>query len=190
MTLQVRRRGDHRRMPWQNGGGITYEVAREPADGDFDWRISMAEVAGDGPFSALPGVDRVIALIEGEWMALTIDGKRHLLPLRHPFSFSGDSRVTCEVPGASRDLNVMTRRGRASAAVEMLQPTTPDEVQPRGAGLVALVCLNGPVHVVTGTDGATDLDAFDVVVCRDADPIMVSGAGTLAVARIWTTSRP
>jgi environmental stress-induced protein Ves len=189
MTLQVRRRSERRRMPWQNGGGITFEVAREPDDGDFDWRISMADVAGAGPFSALPGVDRVIALVEGEWMALTIDGQRHLLPPRQLLSFSGDSLVSCEVPGASRDLNVMTRRGRASAAVEMLQPTTPDEVTPCGADLVALVCLNGPVRVVTGTDAATDLDTFDSALCTGAGPISVSGGGTLAVARIWTKSR-
>jgi len=40
MTLQVRRRSERRRMPWRNGGGITFEVAREPDDGDFDWRYS------------------------------------------------------------------------------------------------------------------------------------------------------
>ena len=77
MTLLVLRRGEHRRMPWQNGGGNTYEVARAP-DGAgstaFTWRISIAEVVNDGPFSSLPGIDRIIVLIEGTQMALTMTG--------------------------------------------------------------------------------------------------------------------
>ena len=177
-------------MPWQNGAGTTLEVARAPDDdGDYVWRISMADVVQGGPFSSLPGVDRVIVLIDGDWMALTVDGKRHLLAPRHPFSFSGDSTVTCEVPGASRDLNVMTRNGRAAAAVEMLPPTTSDEVDPRGADLVALVCVNGSAHVGTGTDAA-ELGALDGALCDGSGSIAVSGAGTLAVARIWVTAQP
>lgn len=33
---------------------------------DFIWRISMARVEQPGPFSAFPGVDRVLAVLEGE----------------------------------------------------------------------------------------------------------------------------
>ena len=107
MTLLVLRRGEHRRMPWQNGGGNTYEVARAP-DGAgstaFTWRISIAEVVNDGPFSSLPGIDRMIVLIEGAQMALTIDGIRRLLPPEQPFAFSGDSPgspARCPAPPAT-----------------------------------------------------------------------------------------
>lgn len=41
--------------PWRNGGGATREVARHPqgaaADG-FEWRVSVADIGADGPFSA------------------------------------------------------------------------------------------------------------------------------------------
>jgi environmental stress-induced protein Ves len=47
-------------MPWKNGGGETTEIAVFP-DGaglsDFDWRVSMARVDGDGPFSSFPGIE-------------------------------------------------------------------------------------------------------------------------------------
>src|ERR1700753_1926912 len=118
--LEVLRSGRHRRMPWRNGGGVTYEVAASPADRgltDFDWRISIAEVQAGGPFSAFAGIDRTIILIDGEWMALTVDGRRHRFGLRDPFRFDGDGETLCEVPGPSRDLHVMTRRGRATASV-------------------------------------------------------------------------
>lgn len=64
---------DCRRMPWKNGGGTTVEIASAPGDADLDtfvWRVSVAEVARDGPFSAFPGVDRVIALVRGSGMRL------------------------------------------------------------------------------------------------------------------------
>src|ERR1700744_448158 len=114
--VQVLRREQHRRMPWGNGGGVTYEVASSPADAelaDFDWRISIAEVEAGGPFSAFPDIDRTIILIEGEWRAVAAGGRRPRLGIRDPFSFDGGSETLCEVPSRSRDLNVMTRRGRA-----------------------------------------------------------------------------
>ena len=58
----------HRRMPWKNGGGETVEIAISPADAGldgFDWRLSMATVATDGPFSVFPGIDRSLAVIRG-----------------------------------------------------------------------------------------------------------------------------
>ena len=36
----------------------------------FDWRVSVADVAADGPFSRFPGVDRVLVLIAGAGMRL------------------------------------------------------------------------------------------------------------------------
>src|SRR5665811_1616202 len=58
-------------IPWRNGGGVTREVVASGASvasggsggsdpRDFDWRISIADVSRPGPFSAFPGVDRVI----------------------------------------------------------------------------------------------------------------------------------
>ena len=47
--------------PWKNGGGLTREVAAFPANAsmaDFDWRISIADVAAAGPFSRFENVDR------------------------------------------------------------------------------------------------------------------------------------
>ncbi|HEY9239438.1 MAG TPA: HutD family protein, partial [Burkholderiaceae bacterium] len=38
---------------WKNGAGLTREIAfGGPGAADFDWRISVAEVARDAPFSA------------------------------------------------------------------------------------------------------------------------------------------
>ncbi|MBK5332899.1 MAG: HutD family protein, partial [Ilumatobacteraceae bacterium] len=44
-------------MPWANGLGSTSVVARRPDDDGWVWRISLADVVSDGPFSRLPDVD-------------------------------------------------------------------------------------------------------------------------------------
>ena len=64
---------DYRRMPWKNGLGHTMQIATHPADADlasFVWRVSVAEVTQDGPFSPFAGVDRTLVLLTGAGMKL------------------------------------------------------------------------------------------------------------------------
>lgn len=70
------------RVPWKNGGGTTAEVAVHPPGTGFDafdWRISMADVAADGPFSRFPGVDRTLVLAEGRDLVLDLEGGLRVL---------------------------------------------------------------------------------------------------------------
>ena len=73
------RRHEQRVVPWRNGGGSTRQVAIAPPDGGlgtgFAWRVSVAGVAADGPFSALPGIDRSLWLLRGAGMDLDLDGE-------------------------------------------------------------------------------------------------------------------
>jgi environmental stress-induced protein Ves len=110
--------------PWKNGSGLTRTIAVSPPGAgldDFDWRISIAEVASPAKFSFFPGVDRTILLLDGAGLILqTNDG---VVPLTEPFvayAFSGDDIVRYRlVNGATHDFNVMTRRGRARAEVNV-----------------------------------------------------------------------
>lgn len=111
-------------QPWKNGAGLTREIAFGGASStDFDWRISVAEVARDAPFSAFPGVDRCITLLRGAGMRLrALDGSiDHALttPLA-PFPFPGDVALDATlIGGACSDFNVMTRRGRYRGEVSV-----------------------------------------------------------------------
>jgi environmental stress-induced protein Ves len=114
-------------QPWKNGAGLTREVAvgSRGANADFDWRISLAEVTGDAPFSAFPGIDRCITLLRGAGMRLaSSDGSvDHRLDRRlAPFRFSGDLDLNATLfDGACSDFNVMTRRGVWSAEVSVVR---------------------------------------------------------------------
>lgn len=61
-------------MPWKNGGGTTTELAsssdQNGALDSFIWRISIANVASDGPFSKFEGYDRILTMIKGNGMQL------------------------------------------------------------------------------------------------------------------------
>lgn len=103
----------HRREPWRNGGGWTKEIARSPAAGDWEWRLSVADVGRDGPFSRFEGCDREIVLLAGQGMDLEFDdGER--VALRPPFGrhrFAGERPLSARlVEGPTIDLNLIWRR--------------------------------------------------------------------------------
>ncbi len=112
--------------PWKNGGGTTQEIVCWPQGAgldSFDWRISIAQIASNGPFSAFAGIDRVITLLSGAGVHLSSqDGSvnHQLNQALQPFAFSGDVALDCDLLGGpSQDFNVMTRRGRILANVSI-----------------------------------------------------------------------
>ena len=119
-------------MPWKNGGGVTREIACLPVGSsvqDFHWRLSIAEIAASGPFSAFAGIDRVITLLEGDGVRLhsASAGINHLLnvPLA-PFAFSGDVALDCDLLGGTcQDFNVMVRRSFGAPHVAVHTQTWP-----------------------------------------------------------------
>jgi environmental stress-induced protein Ves len=124
MTLRVLAAADRTAVPWKNGGGVTREIAAYPVGSDletFEWRVSTAVVATDGPFSVFGGVERTLAVLDGEGLNLRIGGAAPVLlhPDHDPFGFPGDVAAAATlVGGPVTDLNVMTRRGAWSARVQ------------------------------------------------------------------------
>ena len=116
--MRILRAKNHRVMPWKNGGGSTTEIAVFPSGagiGAFDWRVSMAGVAENGAFSRFPGIDRTLAVLTGEGIALSVEGRAPVRLTREvePVSFPGDVATSATlIAGPILDLNVMSRRGR------------------------------------------------------------------------------
>lgn len=126
MSARVIRESDLVRVLWKNGGGTTAEVAAFPEGSTFEtfgWRISMADVAGDGPFSQFQGIDRTLILVEGSGIVLEVEGVPYRLDPQVPkLSFAGDDRTVGRLlAGPIRDLNVMTRRNRFSHSARIIQ---------------------------------------------------------------------
>ncbi|HEX5919102.1 MAG TPA: HutD family protein [Nocardioides sp.] len=65
---------------------------------DGAWRISLAEVDRDGPFPVLAGHDRLLTVVEGRVLDLTVDGEAHVVEPQRPFAVTGDATVEAAVP--------------------------------------------------------------------------------------------
>jgi len=133
--------------------------------------LGIMRFSEPGPFSTFPSFDRAITLVEGERMDLEIDGVVHTLGLHESLSFDGASQTSCSLPGGqTRDLNVMTRAHRYSAAVAIrdLSETRPVAV----SECEVLVLLTGSAAVVRIEDhhhGATPVQqGFDELENRGA----------------------
>ena len=101
--------------PWANGGGVTRELLAWPSSEDWMVRLSVAEIAKDGPFSRLPGVQRWFAVLAGQGVKLRIDGAIHELATSSmPWQFDGAPPADCDLLGGpTRDFNLMLRQGTA-----------------------------------------------------------------------------
>lgn len=177
--------------PWKNGAGLTREIAVHPPNAEmtnFDWRISVAEVDRDAPFSAFPGVDRCIVLLEGAGMRLLPgDGGPGWTLARpyEPLQFPGDVALRGELlDGPCRDFNVMTRRGAWHAEVERLD-AAPAAAGRSDAGLV--ICAAGRWQV-----GEEVLAVGQGLVWRapiSSQPARPLAAGTLLHVRLHEVHR-
>ncbi len=114
---------DYQRKRWNNDGGWTTEIAREPladsSDG-FRWRVSIADIESDGPFSLFPGIERDLLLLAGKGIELDIDGSppARLDQRFQRIHFAGEATVQCRLlAGQTRDFNVMVARGQVSAEI-------------------------------------------------------------------------
>lgn len=181
-------------QPWKNGAGVTREIAVGPSGAGsaaFDWRISLAEVERDAPFSAFPGIARCIVLLRGAGMRLRSDGGEldHRLdqPLA-PFHFSGDTPLSATlVDGPSSDFNVMTRRSAWTAAVT----TQRSAFEPARADITLLLCSEGE-WLVEGSSSET-LNPMQALLWRAPPPrISVSprATGALLLVRLCHDRSP
>ena len=187
MIARVIRNEDLVRVPWKNGGGTTAEVAAFPEGSSFDtfgWRLSMADVASDGPFSVFPGIDRTLIVVEGEGIELDVEGVTYALAKASPkLSFSGDDVTTGRLlSGPIRDLNVMTRRGQfrhrtrfVNSGVALLAEET---------DVAFLVPLDGSFDVTLETT-IHSLQVLDTLMLEATqDLILLSGMGRAILVEV------
>ncbi|MDJ0353634.1 HutD family protein [Pseudarthrobacter sp. PH31-O2] len=197
--MEIIRYAELKAHPWPNGGGVTREVARRPSSGvpqdnaagaGWDWRVSIAEVAKAGEFSAFTGMDRVLTVIEGELLLLTVDGAELPLEKYRPFRFSGDAAAAGALPtGDIRDLNVITRRGAFKGFTSIIE-LSKKRAHPVFEGQLGIL-LQGQAAVAPGGPADAEqvtepqaLDRYDAVVGSDTASPEILGRGFLAVVSI------
>lgn len=132
----------YQKMPWKNGLGFTFEIARRSQDGvdDFDWRISMADVEHNSEFSFFKGKQRIISVLSGVGMYLYINQTKDTqikdtqinevnVSPRTIFAFDGEERVSCKlINGAIRDLNLIYQKERVHPRMQWIIGNNPETI--------------------------------------------------------------
>lgn len=133
--------------PWRNGRG----TARDLHDGG-GWTLGVATLDAAAEFSAYSGWDRTFVVADGE-VELTVEGESTRLGRGRLATFPGEAAVVAAPSaGGAHAVNVMTRRGIATAAVHVEQVDGPTPAA------TALVLLDGTIH--TGGQDLAPLDAL------------------------------
>ncbi|MEV8000772.1 HutD/Ves family protein [Pseudarthrobacter oxydans] len=197
--MEIIRFADLKPEPWRNGGGVTRQIAGHSGvdsghDGGWDWRVSIAEVGKAGEFSPFPGMERVLTVVEGELLLLTVDGAEHPLEKYRAFRFPGGAETTCALPtGDVRNLNVITRAGKYKGFTSIIE-LSKKRAHPLFAGQLGVLLQGqatvsspaapGAASAGSGTPGPVALDRYDAVVGSDSGSPEVLGRGFLAVVSI------
>lgn len=183
---------EYRRERWKNGLGWTREIHRSPeVAADWDWRLSIAEVDKDGPFSAFPGVDRELVLLSGEGMHLRFDDGEQvdLLPPHDRIRFAGERALQAElISGPTQDFNLMWRRDRVEASL-LHRPLVGPML------FFAEPGVTWAVHVISGRAQFKDrqpgllMEQGDTALidASGSGRMLIDGGGELLLARIRIT---
>lgn len=155
MTVAVLNPDQFKTMPWRNGRGTTHEILVEPPEASietgFIWRLSIADVKEDGPFSEFQGCDRTMVVLDGLGMILEFPmGRREQVEPLGVFRFPGE--VPCQaklIDGPVSDLNAMTLRLKARHAARIIDV----DVMPR-AILATTLKAQAPVVAVLAIERA------------------------------------
>ena len=186
-ALQPLPAGSRRIEPWANGLGQTALVLREPDDGTWTVRISIAQVQSEGPFSELADTQRLLVPLDAAMELRFPDGRTQRADRFGVLRFPGSPAPFGALPeGATRDFNLMLR---GDARGELFARTLVDSmVLPAGGGARWLVYLHrGGASVSVG--GVTlQLAADDAALVRfpagAGERAVIEGGGELVLAKL------
>jgi environmental stress-induced protein Ves len=187
---QVIPANEYRRERWKNGAGWTREIHAHPAPAPgWDWRLSIAEIEQDAPFSSFPGVDRELVLLSGNGLRLRFDdGEVHeLQPPHDRLRFAGERVVRGELlDGPTQDFNLMWRRDAIDAQLWHRPLVGPMVVFAEPGEVWALHLIAGQARFADDSS-LPDLAAGDTALLQAGDARLrhvLDGAGELLVVRL------
>jgi environmental stress-induced protein Ves len=181
-SVRVLRFATYRKTPWKNGGGFTHEIARANGEVEPEWRVSVATIDRDGPFSDFTGFDRTIVPLDGAGFELSFDdGSAVVLDHRCvPFRFAGEKKVLCRLlDGRSRDLNAMALRERWQHDVTALALSRTPVRFDAPAG--SFVFFAGAASATCGNE-TFDLHDADTLACDEAVRLELRATSTESFA--------
>ena len=182
---------EYRRERWRNGLGWTREI--HAAGDPWQWRLSIAEIDQDAPFSSFPGVDRELVLLSGNGLRLCFDdGESTLLEPPHGrLRFAGERAVTGElVDGPTQDFNLMWRRDAIDAQLWHRPLVGPMVIFAEAGTTWAVHLLAGQARFADDS-GLPDLETGDTALLVAGEQRLrhvLDGGGEVLVVRLQPLS--
>ncbi|MBR0785156.1 HutD/Ves family protein [Bradyrhizobium iriomotense] len=192
MKTTLLRPEDYTRSPWKNGGGIFTDIAGAyRADSpvkDWNcllWRFASTPVVAPGPFSHMPGIDRLQMVVKGR--GLVLKSPTQEFDEREPFTtvrFTGELEiVTALEEGPVEVVNLMARRG--AAEIELAALREPGE-RPLSAGTHLVYAVSGDCSIRLNSEDIVipDGSTLKVELAGPSTLKLVSGLAVLASIRL------
>src|SRR3954451_3633887 len=182
---------DYRRTPWENGVGVTVDIADEYAPGaepggwaGMVWRFGRTRIETPGPFSDLTGYDRILSVIGGRVLVRRPHG-RPALDVREPFRpvrFPGEWAIESALEdGSVAVLNLMA--DRAAVDIGLTFVTGASELPLAPGSWVVYAPLSETEVRVDDERLTLPKDGAAVFTC-EAPARLSAASGPLAVAAI------
>lgn len=186
--MQIIRRSNYTAIPWKNGGGLTHEATRVPAEGAaFRWRVSLAQVDVSGPFSDFAGYRRTMVLLRGAGVRLAFaDGSETVLrDVGSWTNFDGAVSTHCELlAGGCVDLNLMVSNDLPPASVTVESVRAPLVCATLGGrqsvgNTLLILPIDGALTIQDGVAAERRVEAWDLLLlsCDEAQSLRVAPVG-------------
>ncbi len=179
---------DYTSMPWKNGGGVTREIAKLSDNLGLIWRLSLADVTQEGPFSTFPKLSRILTITQGAGMRLidTYTNKVLLASLHTPTAFSGDQPITSElIDGNIQDFNVIYDQTKTTANVRIIDGPKHTYIESSEGQIRAIYSLFGTFKINQHT-----LIQYDTAVFNSTDRVQMTCEYGSKALLVTFTPRP
>jgi uncharacterized protein len=113
-------------LPWKNGGGTTRHLAQDvETEGQPGWRLSLAEIDRDGPFSLFPGMRRHHVIVYGAGLTLRTRDLEITADPFCPVTFDGDTTFTAILAdGPCKAVNLIFDPRLVAASLQVITTET------------------------------------------------------------------
>jgi environmental stress-induced protein Ves len=160
--IQIKAFADIPTERWRNGGGLTTTVAQS----SDDWRVSVARIQSEGPYSRFEGIRRVSLVLRGA--GVTLEGNGTVVTLKPAEAIEYDGGCAWQaslVDGPVTVLNVMRLASfpRPNVSV-VVRPTT----VPPNCTAVLIALDDGCRISEAGTEEPRFLASGQVAIIEDA----------------------
>jgi uncharacterized protein len=179
--MRIFRFKELQQTPWKNRAGVTREIAIARSGDELVWRLSIADVGVDGPFSRFEGLSRILTVIEGHGMELISSEATLQADYAVPVSFDGALEIQSRLKhGPVRDFNLIYNSSFCTGHAQVITAGKPHLVVAKAGRILALHSIRGSVVIGEtellhkGDTALIEAEAFQYSVAENSAALVIT----------------